>query len=112
MEKVNNFRIKYECKKAIVKHKGDEYLILIPIYDFKYTYINELNKNDFYFFSAKEDFSELSKAFYMIAERQKTILYIPFLNNNVPLFLQSMPADTIGLDLVCIDHTLQLKQKE
>ncbi|MBN2878253.1 MAG: hypothetical protein JXN65_01360 [Clostridia bacterium] len=104
--------VDFKCKKTPVKHKGEEYTVLIADYDFKYTYIVELHKNDFFIFSTKEELLELSAAFYAVAQTQNAILFIPCRNNNNPLLSWGGPSTPIGLDLVCISHTLQLKQKE
>jgi len=106
-------KVNFNYKKTKVSHNGREYIICFPSYDFQDTYITELGKNDFYFFSSKEDFFELSKVFEYIAKKQDTILYIPCRNKNHPfLSKNTFPLVPIGVDLVCVSHTLQFKQKE
>ena len=102
----------FNYKKTTINHKWREYTIIIPSYEFKHTYICEVDVNDFYVFSSKEDFFEMSKAFSFCVKNQEAMLYIPYCNAIHPFLSDSMPHVPIGLDLLCVGHTLQFRQKE
>ncbi|MEX1376455.1 MAG: hypothetical protein AB1Z23_03165 [Eubacteriales bacterium] len=103
----------FRYKKTTVNHKGKEYTICVPKYEFtKNTFLNELNTKDFYIVSSNTDHKELSDAMHFIAEHKDIILYIPFSKNKNPFLGNARPYMPPQLDLVCVHHSMQFRQKE